>query len=51
MADLRKAVVEAAQRLRETGERTILFIDEIHRFSKSQQDAVLPYTWRTARWC
>ncbi|MEK7214085.1 MAG: AAA family ATPase, partial [Chloroflexota bacterium] len=43
VADLRKAVAEAAQRLRETGERTILFIDEIHRFSKSQQDAVLPH--------
>ena len=43
VADLRKAVAEAAQRLRETGQRSILFIDEIHRFNKSQQDAVLPH--------
>jgi putative ATPase len=33
---------EAADRLGETGQRTILFIDEIHRFNKSQQDVVLP---------
>jgi len=43
VADLRKAVDEARERLERTGQRTILFIDEIHRFSKSQQDAILPY--------
>jgi putative ATPase len=40
VADLRK-VVEVARRT--PGERTILFIDEIHRFNKNQQDAVLPH--------
>jgi putative ATPase len=43
VADLRKAVEEARESLQRTGGRTILFIDEIHRFSKSQQDAILPY--------
>ena len=43
VADLRKVVEAAQTRLELTGRRTILFIDEIHRFSKSQQDAVLPY--------
>src|SRR5947208_2869448 len=43
VADLRK-VVEDAKRLRQfSGQRTILFIDEIHRFNKAQQDAVLPH--------
>ena len=42
VADLRKVVDRARERLR-TGRRTILFIDEIHRFNKSQQDAVLPH--------
>jgi len=42
VADLRK-VVEEARRLRTLGQRTILFIDEIHRFNKAQQDAVLPH--------
>jgi putative ATPase len=42
VADLRK-VVEDARRLRKAnGQRTILFIDEIHRFNKAQQDAILP---------
>jgi putative ATPase len=40
VADLRKAIDEA-RKLRRAGERTILFVDEIHRFNKSQQDAVL----------
>ncbi|HEY7296003.1 MAG TPA: replication-associated recombination protein A [Dehalococcoidia bacterium] len=40
VADLRRAVAEAAAR-RER--RTILFIDEIHRFNRAQQDAILPY--------
>ncbi len=43
VADLRKVVEEAQTRLDLTGQRTILFIDEIHRFSKSQQDAILPF--------
>ncbi len=42
VADLRKVIDRAAERLR-TGRRTVLFIDEIHRFNKSQQDAVLPH--------
>jgi putative ATPase len=42
VADLR-AVVADAQRARALGKRTVLFIDEIHRFNKAQQDAVLPY--------
>jgi putative ATPase len=42
VADLRKVVVEA-KRLRSSSQRTILFIDEIHRFNKAQQDAVLPH--------
>src|SRR5579859_1971140 len=40
VADLRR-VIEEATALRRSGIRTVLFIDEIHRFSKSQQDAVL----------
>jgi len=41
--DLREAVSEAQQYKKETGADTILFIDEIHRFNKAQQDALLPY--------
>ena len=43
VADLRRVVAEAGGRLGEHGARTILFIDEIHRFNKAQQDVVLPY--------
>ena len=43
VADLRRVVAEARDRLGEQGQRTILFIDEIHRFNKAQQDVVLPY--------
>jgi len=43
VADLRRVVSEAGDRLGEQGQRTILFIDEIHRFNKAQQDVVLPY--------
>jgi len=46
VADLRRVVEDAAKLLRMSGERTILFIDEIHRFSKSQQDAILPHVER-----
>jgi putative ATPase len=42
VADLRRVVNEARAR-RRVGRRTVLFIDEIHRFNKAQQDAVLPY--------
>jgi putative ATPase len=46
VADLRR-VVDEAQKLRQfTQQRTILFIDEIHRFNKAQQDAVLPHVER-----
>jgi putative ATPase len=38
-----KAVMVDAEKLRRMGRRTILFIDEIHRFNKAQQDAFLPY--------
>ncbi len=41
-----KAVMADAERLRRAGRRTILFIDEIHRFNKAQQDAFLPYVER-----
>jgi len=41
-----KAVMADAERLRRLGSRTILFIDEIHRFNKAQQDAFLPYVER-----
>jgi putative ATPase len=42
VADLRK-VFDAARKRREVGRGTLLFIDEIHRFNRSQQDAFLPY--------
>jgi putative ATPase len=43
VADLRAIVKEAAGRLGMYGQRTVLFIDEIHRFNKAQQDAILPH--------
>jgi putative ATPase len=43
VADLRRIVKEAQERRKLHDEKTILFIDEIHRFNKGQQDAVLPY--------
>ena len=39
--DLREIIAEAERARRDAGTRTILFIDEIHRFNKAQQDAVL----------
>ncbi len=42
VADLRQIVARARERQR-IGRRTVLFIDEIHRFNKGQQDAVLPH--------
>jgi putative ATPase len=41
-----KQVMADAQRLRASGRRTLVFIDEIHRFNKAQQDAFLPYVER-----
>jgi putative ATPase len=43
VADLRRIVVQARERRKVQMQRTILFIDEIHRFNKTQQDAVLPF--------
>lgn len=42
VADLRRVMSDAAK-LKAAGRRSVLFIDEIHRFNKAQQDAVLPY--------
>lgn len=42
-ADIRKVVENAKERLRTQQRRTILFVDEIHRFNKGQQDVLLPY--------
>jgi putative ATPase len=41
-----KAVMADAERNRRSGRRTVVFVDEIHRFNKSQQDAFLPYVER-----
>jgi putative ATPase len=41
-----KAVMADAERLRRSGRRTVVFVDEIHRFNKAQQDAFLPYVER-----
>jgi putative ATPase len=43
VADLRHVIGQAKRRLKSSGQRTILFIDEIHRFNKAQQDTVLPF--------
>ncbi len=39
-----RAAMEQAEHYRQQNKKTILFVDEIHRFNKSQQDALLPYT-------
>src|SRR5579862_732704 len=41
-----KAVMLDAERSRRLGRRTVVFVDEIHRFNKAQQDAFLPYVER-----
>ncbi len=41
--DIRDAVARAQATLAQSGRQTILFVDEVHRFNKSQQDAFLPY--------
>lgn len=43
VADLRRVMESARERLALSDQRTILFVDEIHRFSKSQQDVILPH--------
>lgn len=42
VADMRRVLAAAAWRLEKTGQPTILFVDEIHRFNKAQQDVLLP---------
>ena len=42
VADMRRVLSAAANRLENTGQPTLLFIDEIHRFNKAQQDVLLP---------
>jgi putative ATPase len=42
VAEMRRAIAAAANRIRTSGQRTILFIDEIHHFNKAQQDILLP---------
>ncbi len=44
--DIREAVQRAELTLAQTGRRTILFVDEVHRFNKAQQDAFLPFVER-----
>ncbi len=44
--DIRDAVARAETILQQSGRATILFVDEVHRFNKSQQDAFLPYVER-----
>lgn len=46
VAELRRVVEDATKLKRATGQRTILFLDEIHRFNKSQQDSILPHVER-----
>jgi len=41
--EIREAIDQAEQSMAEHGKQTILFVDEIHRFNKSQQDALLPH--------
>lgn len=46
LAELRKVLTDAEARLNFQGQRTILFLDEIHRWNKAQQDALLPHVER-----
>ncbi len=43
VADIRQVIVRALARARKDGSRTLLFLDEIHRWNKAQQDALLPH--------
>ena len=44
--EVKEVMAEAAEHRRRTGKRTLLFVDEIHRFNRAQQDAFLPYVER-----
>jgi putative ATPase len=44
--EIKEVIADADRRLRGAGQRTILFVDEIHRFNKAQQDAFLPHVER-----
>src|SRR5580692_869372 len=44
--DIREAVAQAEERWKDRRQRSLLFIDEIHRFNKAQQDALLPHVER-----
>ena len=44
--EIKEVIAEADRRLRGGGQRTVLFVDEIHRFNKAQQDAFLPHVER-----
>src|ERR1700716_1585344 len=44
--DIKEAVLRAQEALATSGRRTILFVDEVHRFNKAQQDAFLPFVER-----
>jgi len=46
IAEIRRVMAEARREHRGSGRRTVLFVDEIHRFNKAQQDAFLPYVER-----
>jgi len=46
VAELKQLAADAANRLRASGRRTTLFLDEIHRFNKAQQDVLLPFVER-----
>ena len=41
--EIREAIAEAQERAKHYSQRTILFVDEVHRFNKAQQDALLPW--------
>lgn len=43
LAEVRTIVKEAKERLEKNGQRTVFFLDELHRFNKAQQDALLPH--------
>jgi len=43
VAEIRQAIATAQERRGQYGQRTILFVDEVHRFNKAQQDALLPW--------
>lgn len=44
--DIREAIASAEESLKEQGQKSILFVDEVHRFNKAQQDALLPHVER-----